>query len=113
MADRRAFLGVVSGAAASVLLAAPAGAQAGAPPAPPACPLPSVRPGAKPASALATATAEGMRRFDARLSDADLRTIAHGIDELRDEAGHLNPHRGTALKNGDEPALRFSAERPA
>ena len=111
MADRRSFLGAVSGAAASVLLAAPAGAQAGAPPA--ASPLPSASPAAKPASPLATATAETMRRFDARLSDADLRTIAQGIDALRHEGGRLNPHRATALKNADEPALRFAVERPA
>ncbi len=108
MADRRSFLGAVSGAAASVLLAGPAEAQAPAPAAPPGSALPSPRPSAKPASALAVAAAAAMRRFDPQLGDADLDTIAHGIDDNRREGGRLNPH-GTALKNGEEPVLHFSA----
>jgi len=111
MADRRSFLGAVSGVAASVLLASPADAQAPPPVAPPASPHPSASPAAKPASAYAVAAAAAMRRFDARLSDADLDAIAHGIDDDLHEGARLNPHRATALKNADEPVLRFSVER--
>jgi hypothetical protein len=112
MADRRSFLGAVSGVAASVLLAAKADAQAPAPQAPPKnSPLPSAAPSPKPsaspkpASALAASIGASMRRFDANLSDKDLDTIAHAIDD--------NPSKATALKNGDEPVTRFSVARSA
>jgi len=112
MADRRSFLGAVSGVAASVLLAAKAEAQAPAPQAPPKnSPLPSAAPSPKPASALAAAIAASMRRFDANLSDKDLDTIAHAIDDNRRGAARLNPNKATALKNGDEPVTRFSVAR--
>jgi hypothetical protein len=114
MADRRSFLGAVSGVAASVLLASKADAQATAPVAPPASsPLPSPGPSSspKPASALAAAVAASMKRFDANLSDKDLDTIAHAIDDNRRGAQRLNPNKATALKNGDEPVTRFSAAR--
>ncbi|HEX3548987.1 MAG TPA: hypothetical protein VHT53_01345 [Candidatus Elarobacter sp.] len=117
MADRRTFLGAVSGVAAAALLAPPdpAGAQARAPQAPPASsPLPSPKPSAspKPASAVAAAIAASMRRFDPGLSDADLDTIAHGVDDNRRATVRLNPRKATALKNGDEPVTRFAAPRP-
>jgi len=114
MADRRSFLGAVSGVAASVLLASKADAQAPPPVAPPASsPLPSPSPSAspKPPSALAAAVAASMRRFDAGLSDKDLDTIAHAIDDNRKGAARLNPRKATALKNADEPVTRFSAAR--
>ena len=120
MADRRSFLGAVSGVAASVLLAAKAEAQAPAPQAPPKnSPLPSAAPSPKPsaspkpASALAAAIAASMRRFDANLGDKDLDTIAHAIDDNRRGAARLNPNKGTGLKNGDEPVTRFSVARSA
>jgi hypothetical protein len=120
MADRRSFLGAVSGVAASVLLASKADAQAPAPQAPPkTSPLPSAQPAPKPsaspkpASALAAATAISMRRFDPDLSDKDLDTIAHAIDDNRKGAARLNPNKATALKNGDEPVTRFSVARSA
>jgi hypothetical protein len=115
MADRRSFLGAVSGVAASVLLAAQADAQAPAPVAPPASPLPSPKPSAspKPASAVAAAIAASMRRFDAALSDKDVDAIAHAIDDNRRGAARLNPRKSTALKNGDEPVTRFAVARPA
>ena len=115
MADRRSFLGAVSGVAASVLLAAQADAQAPAPVAPPASPLPSPAPSAspKPASAVAAAIAASMRRFDASLSDQDVDTIAHAIDDNRRGAARLNPRKATSLKNADEPVTRFSVARPA
>jgi len=119
MADRRSFLGAVSGVAATVLLAAKADAQgpvaspppASPPPASPPSPKPSASP--KPPSALAAATALSMRRFDPSLSDKDFDTIAHGIDDNRRGAARLNPNKATALKNGDEPVTRFSVARSA
>jgi hypothetical protein len=120
MADRRSFLGAaVSGVAATVLLASKADAQAPAPEAPPKnSPLPSAQPSPKPSaspkppSALAAATALAMRRFDANLSDKDVDTIAHAIDDNRRGAARLNPRKATALKNSDEPVTRFAAARP-
>ncbi len=115
MADRRSFLGAVSGVAASVLLAAQADAQTSAPAAVPASPLPSPAPSGspKPASAVAAAIAASMRRFDAALSDKDVDTIAHAIDDNRRGAARLNPRKVTALKNADEPVTRFSVASPA
>ncbi|HEX3464206.1 MAG TPA: hypothetical protein VHS78_09200 [Candidatus Elarobacter sp.] len=119
MADRRTFLGAVSGVAATVLLTGQAEAQAPPPEAPPKpSPLPSAQPSPnasaspKPPSALALAVATSMRRFDANLADKDLDTIAHGIDANRRGAARLNPKKATALKNGDEPVTRFSVARP-
>ena len=116
MADRRSFLGAVSGVAATVLLASKADAQAPAPEAPPkSSPLPSAQPSPapsaspKPASALAAATALSMRRFDPNLTDKDLDTIAHAIDDNRRGAARLNPRKATTLKNADEPVTRFAA----
>jgi hypothetical protein len=115
MADRRSFLGAVSGVAASVLLAAQADAQTSAPAAAPASPLPSPAPSGspKPASAVAAAIAASMRRFDAALSDKDVDTIAHAIDDNRRGAARLNPRKATALKNADEPVTRFPVASPA
>ncbi|GAC1573452.1 MAG: hypothetical protein NVS3B7_04780 [Candidatus Elarobacter sp.] len=116
MADRRSFLGAVSGVAATVLLASKADAQTSPAPAPsaapPSTPAPSPSASPKPPSALALATAAAMRPYDAALSDADLQTIAVGIDGTRRAAVRLNPRKGTTLKNGDEPVTRFSAGRP-
>jgi hypothetical protein len=106
MADRRSFLGAVSGVAASVLLAAPADAQTPVPAATGPSPKPSAPP--KPPTAVAAAVAASMRRFDPALSDGDLETIARAIDDNRAGAARLNPHRATALRNGDEPVTRFS-----
>jgi hypothetical protein len=115
MADRRSFLGAVSGVAASVLLAAKADAQAPAPVAPAGSPPPSPAPSTspKPPSALAVAIAASMRRFEPNLSDKDVDTIAHGIDDNRRGAARLNPRKATGLKNADEPVTRFAAPRPA
>ena len=115
MADRRSFLGAVSGVAASVLLAGPAEAQVppaatSPPPPPPPSPAPSASP--KPPSAAALAVAVTMRRFDANLADADLETIARAIDENRRGAAQINPHKATALKNADEPVTRFAVASP-
>jgi hypothetical protein len=114
MADRRSFLGAVSGVAASVMLVTKADAQTTAPAESPASsPLPSPAPSAsaspKPPSAAAVATAVAMRRFDAALSDGDVERIARAIDDNRRGAARLNPRKATVLKNGDEPVTRFSA----
>src|ERR1700684_504886 len=108
MADRLAFLGAVSGVAASVLLAGPADAQTPVPAT--AAPGPSPKPSSspKPPTAVAAAIAKAMRRLDPALTDADLDTIARGIDDNRRGAARLNPHRATGLRNGDEPVTRFS-----
>lgn len=108
MADRRSFLGAVSGVAASVLLAAPAEGQTPPSSAAPGAPLPSPSASPKAPSAAAAAIAASMRRFDPQLSDADLDAIARGIDDNRRGEARLNPHRATGLRNADEPATRFS-----
>ncbi len=108
MADRRSFLGAVSGVAASVLLTAPADAQSAAPAAGATGPTPKPSASPKPPTALAAAISASMRRFDPVLSDADLETIARAIDDNRLGEARLNPHRATALHNGDEPVTRFS-----
>ena len=102
-----------------MLLASKADAQATAPqapakssPLPPGQPSPKPSASPKPASALAAATALSMRRFDPNLTDEDLDTIAHAIDDNRRGAARLNPRKATALKNADEPVTRFAAARP-
>ncbi|MGD1065535.1 MAG: hypothetical protein ABR975_01820 [Vulcanimicrobiaceae bacterium] len=105
MADRRSFLGAVSGAATTLLLAGKAEAQSSAPPAPAPSPTPA------PPSAAARATAATMRRFDPALTDAEIDTIARGIDQ-NPSGAVLNPHRATALRNADEPVLHFSVRLP-
>jgi hypothetical protein len=112
MADRRSFLGAVSGVAASVLLAAQADAQPESPAAPPASASPAASPPPKPASAAAVAIAASMRRFDPKLSEHDLDTIAHAIDENRRGAARLNPRKATALANADEPVTCFTVAGP-
>src|ERR1700692_269144 len=116
MADRRSFLGAVSGVAASVMLAAKADAQTTAPvespassPLPSPAPSPSASASPKPPSAAAVATAAAMRRFDAALSDKEVDTIARATDDTRGGAARLTPRKATVLKNGDEPVTRFSA----
>jgi hypothetical protein len=111
MADRRSFLGAVSGVAVSVVLARRAEAQT-APDKPspgPAAAPPRPSPSAKPPSAAARAQAEAMRAFDPRLTDAQLDTIARGIDG-NDAAGRKLNKKGRVLKNGDEPATRFAVD---
>jgi hypothetical protein len=115
MADRRSFLGAVSGAAVAVVLAK--GAQAQSAPDKPspkpasspaaAAPKPSASP--KPPSAAARAQAEAMRAFDPKLTDAELDTIARGIDG-NDRSGQKLNKKGRVLKNGDEPVTRFAVD---
>jgi len=46
-------------------------------------------------------------RGDAALSDADIETIARGVDNKRGAGSRLNP-KGALLKNADEPIPRFT-----
>ncbi len=50
-----------------------------------------------------------MRAFDPHLSDAQIDTIAHGIEASAASGGTLNPH-GTLLRNSDEPVTRFHVD---
>jgi hypothetical protein len=102
MADRRSFLGAVSGVAATLVLSE-AGAGAATSPAPQPAPTASA---AKPISPAARAQAEAMRAFDPHLSEAQLETIARGIDAANAAGGKLNA-RGRVLHNGDEPVTSF------
>ncbi len=101
MADRRSFLGSISGAAATLALAGRGDAQTASPT---ATTTASASP--KPISAAARAQAEEMRRFDAHLTPAQLDVIARGIDDANATAEKLNPH-GRVLKNADEPVTQF------
>ena len=51
-----------------------------------------------------------MRRFDSTLSDAELATIATQIDDNATAGAVLNPKK-QRLKNSDEPATTFVADR--
>jgi len=62
-------------------------------------------------SATAMATALGMRRFDASLSDEQIRIIARAIDEATKLATELNTGKNR-VRNSDEPVTTFSAELP-
>ncbi len=76
----------------------------------PASPGPSASP--KPPSAGARAQAEAMRAFDPKLSEAEIETIARGIDGGYAGGQKLNKH-GRVLKNGDEPITRFHVDAAA
>ena len=100
MSTRKSFLS----AAASVAAIVAARANAAAAPSPSPAPTPSAP---KPPSEAARAIALRMRRFDAKLSDAEIDTIARGIDDNWSGAAPLNP-KGKALRNSDEPDTSFS-----
>jgi hypothetical protein len=112
MKDRRAFLvAVASGGAGLSLMATAARAQSASPaaaPTPAAPASPFVKPSGKPPSAVALALAAGMRSFDPALGDAELATIAAGIDAMRDLGPQLNPKK-KRLANGDQPVATFAA----
>ncbi len=67
---------------------------------------PGPSPSPKPPSAAARAQAETMRAFDPKLTDAQLDTIARGIDG-NDAAGQRLNKKGRVLKNGDEPVTQL------
>lgn len=92
MSTRKAFL---TAAASGALLAA-----APAPPVPPATSAPAKT------SPLSRAFAERMRVFDPALTDAQIETIAEGIEDNFKTGSRVNP-KGKALGNGDEPVTIF------
>ncbi len=59
-------------------------------------------------SEAARAQAAGMRRFDPKLSDADLDTIARGIDAAA--AGSALGGGKHPLRNGEEPVTTFAVK---
>jgi hypothetical protein len=113
MTDRKAFLARLG--VTGMLFAATRAANAQT--ASPAASLPSPEAAAPPApaakkakgpSAASVAIAATMRRFDAKLTDAELATIATQIDENAGAGAVLNPKK-RRLKNSDEPATTFAA----
>ena len=89
-------------ARAGASAAEPAGAGASAVPKA----SPSPKPSEKPPSAEALAIATGMRRFDPKLSDAEILEIAKGIDENAQAGAALNPKKKRLL-NSDQPVTVF------
>jgi hypothetical protein len=76
-----------------------------APPSPEPSAAPSPKPHAK-SSQLARDFAERMRGFDPKLTDAQIATIASGIDDNLRSGKGINP-KGDPLHNWDEPATFF------
>lgn len=107
MKNRRSFLGAVASGGVSVALIGKADAQSAPAAAPSASPQPNAAATQKPISPEAMAMALTYRRFDAALSDAEIETIARGIDRKRGAGALLNP-KGALLKNADEPITRFT-----
>ncbi len=111
--DRRTFLAALGVAGASLALRV-RGDRAEASPAPALSPhaerplpVPSRSPVAKQPSAAAAAVAATFRRFDPELSDADIGTIARGIDDSVKAGLTLDPKK-KPLHNGDEPVTIFT-----
>jgi hypothetical protein len=109
--NRKQFLSALTAGGAAVALATGAKAQpststpaaAGSPPAAPAGkPAPAATASEKPPSAAALAVAATMRRFDPKLSDAQVERIARDIDDAGQFGPALNPKK-KPLQNGDEP----------
>ncbi|MBC5816503.1 MAG: hypothetical protein GIW97_08175 [Candidatus Eremiobacteraeota bacterium] len=98
MSSRRLFLRTTLASGASLLLATKAQAQTS----PAAAPASTPTPASKPPSAVALAQANDMRRYDPKLTDADIANIAGQIDGNLKSGARLNP-RGKRLKNSDEP----------
>lgn len=63
-----------------------------------------------PPSSAALAKAGEMRRFDAKLSDAEIETIARRIDANAKLAKSLNPKK-RRLRNCDEPVTSFEVSK--
>lgn len=102
MASRKQF---VATAAASIgaMMAQPqaAAAQSAASPQPSPSPSPSPSP-------TAHELALRMRAFDPQLTDAEIESIAEGIEGNLKLGTTIDP-KGRALKNSDEPVPAFSA----
>jgi hypothetical protein len=114
MRNRKQFMVTVAASGAALAMARKAlSAAEPAPTAsatekpPPAGGAPSPKPTQKPPSATALAVAATMRRFDARLSDAEIAAIAKDIDENAQAGAALNPKK-KRLKNSDQPVTVFT-----
>ncbi len=92
-------------AAGAVLAASRSRAIAAGGPPPSPRPFATTRPVREP-SAAARAQAAAMRRFEPGLCDAEIATIARGIDDNL-AAGPLLAGRSHPLRNGDAPATVF------
>ncbi len=102
MSSRKTFLGVLGATGTSFAFASSASSASSADSSPPsASPSPS-----KKISDTARAQALEMRRFDSHLDDAQIETIARGIDDAAASARTLSPH-AAPLANGDEPVTHF------
>jgi|GEM_PF-1484692 len=104
MKTRKTFLAALGAAGASLAVAARADAEATPSPAPSAT-------ASAPPSASALALAETMRRFDRKLTSADIAAIARGIDDNA-KAAAAPAARKPALKNSDEPVATFAVPFP-
>ncbi len=115
MKDRKTFLAGIGIAGAAIAFGRAAEAQQETTPAAttsprPAIPAPPpkqiVRPAKRP-SAAALAMAATFHRFDPKLDDAEIQTIARGIDDGVKGGTALNPKK-RPLRNGDEPVTTFT-----
>lgn len=97
---RKDFLAAASSVGLGISLASPAQAQTSSPLA-----SPSAKPAAA-ASPFARDFAQHMRSFDPHLTDAQVDSIAHQIDDLYRVRGALRP-KGRGLSNGDAPSPQF------
>ncbi len=103
MSSRRLFLSAVIAGGAGIVLSANAEAQT-------VQPSPSASPPSKPPSEVALATAKEMRRYDSKLTDADIANIAGQIDDNNKAGAKLNP-ASKRLKNSDEPVTTLRVAR--
>jgi hypothetical protein len=104
--NRKQFLATVGAGGAALALSTRRKSSA-AEPAPAATPAATAAPTEKPISAAALAVAATMRRFDSKLSDAEIEKIARDIDDSSQLGAALNPKK-TRLRNSDEPVTTFS-----
>jgi len=107
-ADRRRFLMLMGVAGIASIVTAPALAAEPTPGgAPKSAAPPDTSDANKPPSAEAMALAEYVkRRYGAKLSDADMKSIAEDLDGRLDTGKALHK---LALANGDEPDFTFHA----
>ncbi|HUY11567.1 MAG TPA: hypothetical protein VMV73_04830 [Candidatus Dormibacteraeota bacterium] len=102
--SRKAFLAVAAVSVGVALVPGhPEAASVPASPSPTPSPQPTPSPGAR-------ALADGMRRFDPHLSDAQLTQIANGIEQGFGFGATLNPH-GRFLQNSDAPLPDFAVKK--
>ena len=104
MSTRKNFLGAAASLGAAIAASRSGAAATGASPAPSASMAPQ-----RPPSDAARAFAARMRKFDAKLSDAELDGIARGIDDEWSSGSRINA-KGNVLRNSDEPDPPFSVK---